>query len=219
MTRRTTLLVVAATAALAVVGLAGCSSSGTTAAAPTHSSSASATPAPGAAGAIQNPDTESLSSTPAAGVVPTRVSIPAIGVSASLQDLAIGSQGELNPPTNATDAGWYSKGVVPGAVGPAIIAGHIDSATAPGVFLHLNQLVAGDTFTVTMSSGSIETWQVSHSEQSPKSNFPTSTVYGPTPTPQLRLITCQGVYNPAIGHYNDNLIVFADLVSSTAAKS
>ncbi|BDZ49930.1 hypothetical protein GCM10025867_21710 [Frondihabitans sucicola] len=110
-------------------------------------------------------------------------------------------------------AGWYAKGVVPGGVGPAIIAGHIDSATGPGVFLHLNRLAAGDRVTVTMKSGVVETWQVTGSDQSPKSNFPTSSVYGTTPTPALRLITCQGTFNPAIGHYDDNLIVFADLVS------
>ncbi|WP_286346690.1 sortase domain-containing protein [Frondihabitans sucicola] len=125
----------------------------------------------------------------------------------------MGAQGELDPPDAAMSAGWYAKGVVPGGVGPAIIAGHIDSATGPGVFLHLNRLAAGDRVTVTMKSGVVETWQVTGSDQSPKSNFPTSSVYGTTPTPALRLITCQGTFNPAIGHYDDNLIVFADLVS------
>ncbi|GAA4670330.1 sortase domain-containing protein [Frondihabitans cladoniiphilus] len=222
-------VVVCFVAGLAVVGLAACSTSGsgsgsagsgsTSLGSTGSTSSATASAGAGAAGSVQDPDTQSLSDAPAAGVVPTRIAIPAIGIDASMQDLAIGAQGELDPPTNATDAGWYAKGVVPGAVGPAIIAGHIDSTTGPGVFLHLNKLVAGDQVTVTMSSGSVETWRVASSLQSAKSNFPTSDVYGTTPTPQLRLITCQGTFDPKIGHYDDNLIVFADLVSSTPPTS
>ncbi|BDZ49929.1 hypothetical protein GCM10025867_21700 [Frondihabitans sucicola] len=61
-------LAVTAVAALAVAGLAGCSGSSGTAAGPT--ATATATPHPGAAGAIQDPDTESLSYTPAAGTTP-----------------------------------------------------------------------------------------------------------------------------------------------------
>ena len=50
------------------------------------------------------------------------------------------------------------------------------------------------------------------SERTPKATFPTSDVYGSTPTPSLRLITCDGTFDRSTGHYVDNLIVFADLV-------
>lgn len=205
-------LVAAAIALSAVAGLAGC-----VGAAPAAEPTATATPTPnpGAAGAIQDPDTTSYGDVPAAGVVPTKVVIPAIGVSSGLEDLAIGAQGELDPPEAWMSAGWYAKGVVPGAVGPAIIAGHIDSTTGPAVFLDLHKLVAGDRVMVTLSSGAVETFQVTGSRAALKSAFPTSDVYGTTPTPTLRLITCGGVFNPSIGHYNENLIVSADLVSAT----
>ncbi|WP_170159820.1 sortase domain-containing protein [Frondihabitans australicus] len=209
-------LVVVALGAAAVLGLAGCAGAGASSAGPTPTPSPTATHDTDAAGRIQDPSSTSLSQAPAAGVVPTRVSIPAIGVNAGLQDLAIAADGSLNPPVGVVDAGWYAKGVVPGAVGPAVIAGHIDSTTQPGVFLHLAKLVPGDTVTVTMSSGSVETWKVSGSRAALKTAFPTSDVYGTSPTPQLRLITCGGTFNAAIGHYNENTIVFADLVSSTA---
>jgi hypothetical protein len=42
-----------------------------------------------------------------------------------------------------------------------------------------------------------------------KNAFPTQAVYGPTPGPTLRLITCDGAFDSATGHYADNLIVFA----------
>ncbi|ROQ38359.1 sortase family protein [Frondihabitans sp. PhB188] len=205
-----------AAAALVVAGLAACSTGATTEAAPTATATSTPTPGPGAAGRLQDPDESSLSSAPAAGVVPTKIAIAKLGVSAGMQDLAIGAQGELDPPTNATDAGWYAKGVVPGAVGPAIIAGHIDSTTGPGVFLHLAQLAAGDTVKVTLSSGAVQTWSVTGSRAALKSEFPTSDVYGTSPTPQLRLITCGGTFDASIGHYDQNTIVFAELVSTTA---
>jgi sortase (surface protein transpeptidase) len=214
-TRHRSLLTLAGAALAVSLGLAGCASTGSAPVA-SPAPTASTSPGIGAAGGVQNPDTRPYAAAPAAGVVPTRVTIPAIGVDSGLESLGIGAQGELDPPKAWLSAGWYSKGVVPGAVGPAIIAGHIDSPTGPVVFLHLHELRAGDAATVTLSSGSVETFRVTGHTVSPKSTFPTSIVYGPTPTPTLRLITCDGVFNPAIGHYDDNLIVFADLESATA---
>jgi hypothetical protein len=45
-----------------------------------------------------------------------------------------------------------------------------------------------------------------------KTDFPTSDVYGPVPTAQLRLITCGGTFDTATGHYLSNVIVFATLI-------
>jgi hypothetical protein len=39
--------------------------------------------------------------------------------------------------------------------------------------------------------------------------FPASAVYGPTPDPELRLITCGGTFDPALGAYLSNTVVFA----------
>ncbi|MCJ1713106.1 class F sortase [Curtobacterium sp. VKM Ac-2922] len=145
---------------------------------------------------------------------PTRVSIPAIGVDATLEDLHRGSAGELDPPTGWDDAGWFSDGIVPGQVGPAVIAGHVDSPTSAAVFFRLDELVSGDQIHVAMSDGTTRTFTVDRTERAAKSAFPTSDVYGVTPTPTLRLITCDGVFDTATGHYTDNLIVFAELSDS-----
>ncbi|WP_217639489.1 MULTISPECIES: class F sortase [unclassified Curtobacterium] len=142
-----------------------------------------------------------------------RVSIPAIGVESSLEDLHRGAGGELDPPVDWDSAGWFSDGIVPGAVGPSVIAGHVDSPTSAAVFFRLDELVAGDEVHVRMSDGSTRTFTVDRSERAAKAAFPTSDVYGTTPTPQLRLITCDGTFDTATGHYTDNLIVFADLSS------
>jgi hypothetical protein len=39
--------------------------------------------------------------------------------------------------------------------------------------------------------------------------FPTSELFGPTPDAELRLITCGGPFDRAIGHCDDNGVVYA----------
>ncbi|OIH96943.1 hypothetical protein BIU97_12715 [Curtobacterium sp. MCBA15_009] len=179
---------------------------------PSSSSSSPSSPSssdPSRADGFQDPAAPQARST----ATPVRVSIPAIGVESSLEDLHRGAGGELDPPVDWDSAGWFSDGIVPGAVGPSVIAGHVDSPTSAAVFFRLDELVAGDEVHVRMSDGSTRTFTVDRSERAAKAAFPTSDVYGTTPTPQLRLITCDGTFDTATGHYTDNLIVFADLSS------
>ena len=161
---------------------------------------------------FQDPAAQTYTAPPA-GAEPVRVRIPSIGVDSGLEDLGLGAAGELDAPEAWMSAGWYEDGVVPGGVGPAIIAGHVDSSTGPAVFVDLPELAPGDEVLVTLSTGEVRTFSVTGSETAPKANFPTSDVYGSTPTPTLRLITCDGRFDSSTGHYEDNLIVFADLVS------
>ncbi|MFJ4075766.1 class F sortase [Curtobacterium sp. NPDC089991] len=183
-------------------------SDGRAGSAPSSSASASASAGSGIEG-FQDPAVPAARS----AATPVSVSIPAIGVQSNLEDLHRGTAGELDPPVDWDSAGWFSDGIVPGEVGPAVIAGHVDSPTSAAVFFRLDELVAGDEIHVAMSDGSTRTFTVDRSERAAKSAFPTSDVYGTTPTPQLRLITCDGVFDTATGHYTDNLIVFADLSS------
>lgn len=173
-------------------------------------SSPSSSPSPGAfsAGGLQDP---SAPEPVADASPPTRVQIPAIGVDTTLENLTIDASGRLAAPVDFDLAGWYSGGVVPGQVGPAIIAGHVDSPTAPAVFADIGALAAGDEIFVTLADGSALTFVVSGTTQSAKAEFPTAAVYSNVPAPELRLITCGGIFDPSTGHYLDNLIVFAEL--------
>jgi len=179
------------------------------ASAPVESPASDATS--GSAGAFQDPAVrEGMSAREEATA--TRVEIPSIGVDSTLEQLPLDeSTGELTPPVDFDLAGWYRDGTVPGDVGPAVIAGHVDSVTAPAVFARLDELVAGDEIRVTLSDGTLTTFAVDSTTGTPKDAFPTDLVYGPTPTAQLRLITCDGDFDGATGHYLDNLIVFASL--------
>ena len=166
----------------------------------------------GAAAGIQTPDAAPTTA-PQRGVVVTHVSIPDIGVSSDIELLSLNTNGALLPPVDFDRAGWYAGGVVPGQIGPAIIAGHIDSVTAPAVFANLHEVRPGMKILVSLSDGSVLTFTADRSEVAPKTQFPSSSVYGNVPTPQLRVITCDGTFNSATGHYDDNLVVFATLVA------
>ncbi|GIG30295.1 sortase domain-containing protein [Cellulomonas marina] len=162
-----------------------------------------------AAGAPQDPDLGVDSPLAARGVVPVRVTVPAIGVASDLETLALGADGRITPPVAWGSAGWYAGGVVPGDVGPAVVAGHVDGPDGPAVFVDLARLVPGDEVVVTLSDGTDRRFVVERSVRAPKADFPTAEVYSPTPDAQLRLITCDGVFDRRTGHYVDNLVVFA----------
>ena len=185
------------------------SACGTTVAASSPSATSTSTSSDAfSAGGLQDPSTPEPASDAAP---PTRVQIPAIGVDTTLENLAIDASGRLAAPVDFDLAGWYAGGVAPGQVGPAIIAGHVDSPTAPAVFADIGALAAGDEIIVTLADDSALTFVVSGTTQSAKAEFPTDEVYSNVPTPELRLITCGGIFDSSTGHYLDNLIVFAEL--------
>jgi hypothetical protein len=139
---------------------------------------------------------------------PTRLKVAAIGVDTSLETLRLGADGELQPPRTNEQAGWYAAGTAPGDVGPAVLAGHVDSKRGPAVFYRLRELTVGDRIEVTRDDRTV-TFTVTSTAWYPKKAFPTAEVYGPTPDRQLRLITCGGVFDRRLRSYRDNLVVYA----------
>lgn len=139
---------------------------------------------------------------------PTRVRIDRIGVDSTLAVLGLDRTGALVPPADYAQAGWYGGGPAPGDPGPALIAGHLDSRTAAAVFVRLGELRPGDRVEVRRGAGWVP-FRVTHSLRTPKARFPTADVYGPTPGPELRLVTCGGDFDDRSGHYRDNIVVFA----------
>ena len=145
--------------------------------------------------------------------LPVQVTIPSIGVDSSLVRLGVDKTGVLIPPTSWNTAGWFAAGTVPGDVGPALIAGHIDSTSGPAVFAKLSTIRPGAKVYVTQADGHRLTFVVDSGKSYPKTAFPTSVVYGPTPVRALRLVTCTGTFDHATGHYLDNYIAYAHLVA------
>jgi hypothetical protein len=140
---------------------------------------------------------------------PVSLTIPSIGVQTSLIHLGLTASGTLQVPPSTAVAGWYTGSPRPGAVGSAVIAGHIDSRAGPGVFFRLSQLRPGDRVYVRRADGTLAVFRVTVVRQFPKDSFPTSAVYGPTPDPEVRLITCGGTFDPQLGSYLSNTVVYA----------
>jgi sortase (surface protein transpeptidase) len=133
-------------------------------------------------------------------------------VSTRLITLGITKQGEVQVPPVTTVAGWYTRSPRPGAVGPAIILGHVDSTSGPGIFYRLAGLRPGDRVDVRRADGSAVTFDVTAVQTYQKDHFPSQQVYGPVPDAELRLITCGGAYDRASAQTQDNVIVFARLI-------
>jgi hypothetical protein len=174
---------------------------------PTASATAGPLPVPRAVG-VQLAD----GSTPVGTVpAPLAVRLPEIGVDSRLLPLGVDATGALVPPEDTATAGWFAQGTLPGAVGPAVIAGHVDSWRGPGVFFRLRQLQPGDPVLVDRADGSTVSFTVTRVDRYPKDAFPTDRVYAPTSEPELRLITCGGTFDRSERSYEDNVVVFARL--------
>jgi sortase (surface protein transpeptidase) len=143
---------------------------------------------------------------------PVRVEIPAIGVSSSLVRLGLNPDRTMEVPGDFQAAGWFTGAPHPGQLGPAVIAGHVDSRTGPAVFYRLRELRAGDQIRVVRADRRVVRFKVDALASYPKQSLPSEAVYGATTAPVLRLITCAGTFDRASRSYRDNLVVSATRV-------
>ena len=148
---------------------------------------------------------------PAAAPVadPVAVVLPRLGIRSELDRLGLQPDGVLEAPPRWDVAGWYAAGPRPGEQGPAVIAGHVDGPDGPAVFWRLQELRVGDRVDVVRADGTTAAFAVTRTLVTAKDGFPTAEVYGPRPDAELRLITCEGLFDRRTGHYVDNLVVFA----------
>ncbi|MFI6286610.1 class F sortase [Streptomyces sp. NPDC051018] len=145
-----------------------------------------------------------------ATAAPVRVTIPAIGVDSSLMRLGLNGDGtvEVPPAEQGMSAGWYTGAAVPGEPGAAVIIGHNDTKYGRAVFHDLRKLTKGAEISVINAAGVTARFTVTGKEVVQKTAFPTQRVYGRVDDRVLRLVTCDGPFDPQ-GHPVDNLIVYA----------
>ncbi len=144
------------------------------------------------------------------GIEPTHLTIPSVGVDADVIDLTL-SGPEPEVPDDFAQTGWYHQTREPGEIGPAVIAGHIDSVDGPAVFARLDELGVGDEIIVEADDGEQRRFVVTGSGQYPKGALPVEVFGFGEPVPELRLITCGGTFDRSTGHYRDNYVVYATL--------
>ncbi len=149
---------------------------------------------------------------PAADLAPTEVRIPKIEVDAPVDALGVDAQNALQVPTDPARVGWWSGGAKPGDDDPSVLVGHLDSSTGPAVFFQLERLVPGDVIEVDRADGSTARFMIERLESHPKTQFPTTAVYGSTEGSTLRLVTCFGAFDDVARSYENNLVVYANLM-------
>jgi hypothetical protein len=118
--------------------------------------------------------------------------------------------GVLGLPSNIARAGWWRDGAAPGdRSGAMLIAGHVDSAGAgPGAFFRLHNARVGAPVRVATAGGRSFLYRVASVRNYGKRALPTS-IFAAGGPPRLVLVTCGGRFDPARGHYPDNVVLVA----------
>ena len=146
---------------------------------------------------------------------PVHVLVRSISASSSLVPVGVDAHNsiEVPPLSQPMQAAWYSNGPTPGALGPAVILGHVNGDGRPGIFADLHKVQPGQEIDVDRADGQTAVFDVDHVETVAKNVFPTQRVYGNTANAQLRLITCGGELDQAAHNYLSNVVVYATLTS------
>ncbi|WP_410607673.1 class F sortase [Amycolatopsis sp. lyj-109] len=145
---------------------------------------------------------------------PVSIDIPKIGAHSSLIPLGLNPDNtvQVPPVTTPLQAGWYTYAPTPGETGPAVVLGHVDGNHQKGIFFRLKELAAGDRVSIARKDGTTVVFEVTKVHQVPKKDFENEGVYDDTSGPELRLITCGGVFDRSAHNYVDNIVVYARLV-------
>ncbi len=143
------------------------------------------------------------------GFRPLSMEIPDLDVqNAAIEPVGIEDNGELEVP-GAEAIGWYQFGAgIGGGRGSTVLAGHIAYNGVDGVFRNLDQMQAGQVFTVD-HEGSTLAYEVTEVIQYTKEALPIEDLFREDGDERLVLITCGGSFNPSLRSYDDNVVVIA----------
>ncbi|MEW2254452.1 class F sortase [Streptomyces sp. NPDC047869] len=146
---------------------------------------------------------------------PTDFRIPSLGIDAPVMGLRLDREQQLSTPPldRPKEVGWYQGGPTPGETGTAVAVGHRDTRTGAAVFAALAQVEPGKPIEVRRADGRTAVYSVDRVKVYDKAGFPDKEVYGPSRRPELRVLTCGGLYSRRTG-YTSNVVVFAHLTAT-----
>ncbi|WP_328864293.1 sortase domain-containing protein [Streptomyces sp. NBC_00304] len=177
-------------------------------------------PRPRTVVSVSPPSPAGRATAPQAGMtrsVPTAVRIPAVGLKATLVPEELDADGQLPLPRGKGLASWVGSSATPGERGTSVLAGHVDTSSGPAAFYNLGAAKPGMDVAVARRDGTTARFTVDAVAVYPKNEFPDTTVYGPTPGPSLRLLTCTG-WDPDARAYRENVVVYATPRHDSAPK-
>ncbi len=153
---------------------------------------------------------------------PVQIQIPAIGVVALVEEVGLTGDGAMDIPAGWMNVAWFHEGFKPGQAGNAVVAGHLDSRSGgPAVFWNLNQLQPGDEVTVTYDGGDRYTFAVQDMEVLPYDvqGDAVTSIFGPSQTADLNLITCNGDWDRGKATYTQRLVVYTTLMPEKTVRA
>lgn len=144
---------------------------------------------------------------------PKRIVIEKIQVNSLIQRVGVDQHNKIAVPNNVHLAAWFTESVQPGKTGLSIIDAHVSGRSTDGLFKNLDQLSAGDEFSVERGDGSLLRYSVLETKTVPEPES-ADILFSQNPKvkSQLNLITCGGSFDRASNQYTDRTIVSSELI-------
>ena len=144
---------------------------------------------------------------------PFELEIDSIDLKSCIQQVGRDQEQRIATPNNVHVAGWYVHGAQPGQKGITILDGHVSGRYSDGVFKNIHKLQPGAVIHITLSDGTVTTYQVATVREYSESDTLIEQ-YKPLPdvSHQLNLITCGGAFNGDTNSYPNRTLVRAALV-------
>ena len=142
-----------------------------------------------------------------------RIKISSIGLERRMIGQGLSSDGTINPPKGKVM--WFQGfgRVRPGAVGTAVVAGHVTKGGEPDTFFRLSRVDVGDTVQIIEADGTKKTYGVTRASAIDKTEVTTDqAVWGPnTSRSRLAIVTCDDAFGyRSDGHRRANFVVIAE---------
>ncbi|MCC7436448.1 class F sortase [Candidatus Nomurabacteria bacterium] len=143
---------------------------------------------------------------------PSRLAVPSLDIDAKVQKVGITLKGNMATPNNFVDVGWYEYGPLPGQLGSAVIAGHVNNGLAfPAVFSNLKNIETGaDIYVETLGKNTLHFVVVGTKVYD--FDAKADEVFKQDDGKFLKLITCTGTWSDQYKTHDKRLVVTAMLV-------
>lgn len=138
--------------------------------------------------------------------------VDSVGIYAPIESVGILGRA-MAVPSSSESVGWYQLGVLPGEIGSAVLAGHVNwYGGKEAVFSKLKDVQIGDVITVIDSYGNTVSFAVREMRRYEVHEDARDVFVSYGEGAHLNLITCDGPWNALMGTHERRLVVFADKI-------